>query len=405
MAVTDYGAGADTSRFQLRIFEETKWGKTPGFGGEPGSAPKFTDLRNTGESLNLSESSTQSEEIRDDRSITDLIRTGFEAGGDVNFEASFGTYDPLLRAAVFGEWTPAVSLTGPVTIGTDGVNGTLSDDDATGVLGGLTAGQLIHISGLTNASEDGFYSVVSVDSADAVSIFPNPTDIVSDPAVTVKTGGMVRNGVTVNSFSIEKQFGDVGQFFLYQGMLVSSMELNFNAEEVLAGTFTFLGKNGANATSTYGDGSPTPASTTPVMNAVNHVASLRESGVELSSSNSFIRTFSISLDNGLRGQKAIGDAGNVGVGLGRVNLTGSLELYFKDGALYTKFINETEISLDLTVTDRLGNSYIFTLPRVKLTNPQISAGGPDEDVIATFEYQALRDPVTGATIQIDRFAA
>ncbi len=57
------------------------------------------------------------------------------------------------------------------------------------------------------------------------------------------------------------------------------------------------------------------------------------------------------------------------------------------------------------VTDADGNAYVFTLPRVRLTRGSIAAGGPDQDVMADFQFQAVRDPATGATIQIDRLAA
>ncbi|WP_298983485.1 phage tail tube protein [uncultured Roseibium sp.] len=406
MPVTNYGAGADTSRFQLRYYNETAWGETPGVDGVAGPAPTFTEMRATGESLTMNESTVQSEEIRSDRSITDLVRTGFEASGDTNYEVSFGSYDDFFQGALFSTWSNAVDF-GPasVSIVDATTNSQIIDDGASGAFSGFTAGQWIRVSGLTAASEDGYYRIISVDGADTITVAPQLTAVTNDAAVSVKSSGILRNGTTAHSFSIEKEFADVTQFFLYQGMMVSAMEMNFAAEEILGGAFTFMGKTSVNGGATYGDGTPTAAASTQVMNSVNHLSNLRESGTVLSDNDTFLRSMSISLDNGLRGQKAIGDAGNVGVGLGRCNVTGTIEMYFIDGALYGKFIAETEISFDWRIVDTAGNAYIFTMPRVKLTSPTIAAGAADEDVIASFEFQALRDPVTGATLQIDRIPA
>ena len=86
-------------------------------------------------------------------------------------------------------------------------------------------------------------------------------------------------------------------------------------------------------------------------------------------------------------------------------MTGRATFYFADGALYEKYLTGTPTSLSFRVTDANGNAYIFTLPRVRLTRGQHCCCGPDQDVMADFQFQAVRDPNTDATIQIDRISA
>ena len=86
MPSIDAGAGADSSRTQLRYIEETTWGTTP-------ASPTFANFRATGETMGLSKSTTQSAEIRSDRQVSDLIATSFSAGGGFGFELSQDTYD------------------------------------------------------------------------------------------------------------------------------------------------------------------------------------------------------------------------------------------------------------------------------------------------------------------------
>ena len=93
------------------------------------------------------------------------------------------------------------------------------------------------------------------------------------------------------------------------------------------------------------------------------------------------------------------------VGVGRVDVTGSLELYFENETIYDKFTAVTASSLAFVIEDVAGNAYIVTLPRIKYTALEANAGGTDQDVVLALDFQALRDPTTDATIQIDRFAA
>jgi hypothetical protein len=401
MPVTDYGAGADTSRFQLYFLAETNWGVTP--------AAALTELRVTGESLNLQETSVTSDEIRSDRQITDLVRTGFEPNGDVNFELSYGTFDQFFEGAFFGQFATVYSNTLTVTVADDAGTGgsVISDDGLGGVLGaGIAAGAFIRVAGLTtNAGENGFYRVESITDGDTIVVTPRITAVAGEAGVTIDNDGHLANGTTAHSFTLEKNFADVGQFFSFTGMMVSVANLDFSSESILTGSFTFMGRNGARAGATVGTGPAVAAPTTRVVNAVTNFGQLRENGVGIGTEATyFVQSVSATIDNGLRGQKAIGDAGNVGVGIGRATVTGSMTVYFNDGALYDRFVNETETQLSWVITDAAGNSYAFSMPRVKLSNAQVVAGGPDQDVLATFDFQALRDEVFGVTISMDRFA-
>lgn len=57
-----------------------------------------------------------SQEIRPDRQVTDLILVGAEAGGDVGFELSAGTFDDLIESALLSSWNSAASDVGNTAI-------------------------------------------------------------------------------------------------------------------------------------------------------------------------------------------------------------------------------------------------------------------------------------------------
>lgn len=68
-------------------------------------------MRHTGESLKQDTTVVTSEEIRSDRQIADIIRTGVGASGGVDFELSYGTFDDYLQAVLFSAgWSTEVTL-------------------------------------------------------------------------------------------------------------------------------------------------------------------------------------------------------------------------------------------------------------------------------------------------------
>lgn len=88
---------ADGSRHSMRMVAEATYGTTP-------ANPVFNYIRHTGTTLGLSKEALQSEEIRDDRQITDFRHGARQVGGDINFELSYGSFDVILEALLGGTW-------------------------------------------------------------------------------------------------------------------------------------------------------------------------------------------------------------------------------------------------------------------------------------------------------------
>ena len=338
--------------------------------------------------------STESAEIRADRNITDIVDTSLEAGGQIDFELSFGSFDELFAGTLFSEWSDALDI--------------VLDDESVTVAN--ASNEVIHDLGepvfedikirqwvqLISDLNTGHYQVTA-NSGDRITL---SGELVDDKPLQLKiTGSSIKNDVTPKSYTIERQHLGIDQYFLFTGMHVSQMSLNFASEAMLEGSFTFLGKDAVRYDTTSVD-SILPAPTTPNTNSVDNFGALRESG----NTQGYIKSLTLEIDNNLRGQKAIANVGLIGVASGRCRVSGKLEAYFQDGALYNKFREGTPISLDWRLTDNDGNTLIFTLPKCKLSNGSISAGSADEDVMATFDFQAILDDETKCSIQLDRFA-
>jgi hypothetical protein len=388
---------ADSSRTELAYVKEPLWGTTP--------AAALTRLRFTGESLGYTIATTSSSEVRADRQVPDLIQTGASAAGSVNLELSYGAYDTLIESALFSTWSTPVAISVSDDIAASNATSSLTSTSTDFTAAGIQTGQWIKVGGFAASSgeNNGLYRVTGI-AANSLSVSPAPASDEGATGLSITIGGsIIRNGVSETSLTLEKAFTDIGQYIAFTGMVADSMDLQIQTGRVLTGSFGFMGAKATIAGATVGSGPAVPALSNPVLNAVNNIGQVMEGGAALNGV--FLQSLSVSLANGLRGIGAVGSLGNVDIGSGRCQVTGRASFYFADGALYEKYLNGTATSLSFRVTDADGNAYVFTLPKVRLTRGSIAAGGPDQDVMADFQFQAVRDPASGATLQIDRLAA
>lgn len=94
-----------TSQTRVALIEESTWGVTP-------ATPTWETMRITGESMKPNINNVKSNEIRADRNVPDLIQVGSAAGGQIDGELSYGSFDALLESLLYGAWTSNVLKNG-----------------------------------------------------------------------------------------------------------------------------------------------------------------------------------------------------------------------------------------------------------------------------------------------------
>lgn len=264
----------------------------------------------------------------------------------------------------------------------------------------LAVGQWIRLAGSANPANVGIFRITAI----AANLLTLATSSGAAAFTTEAAGASIRltakrltNGVMDKTFQVEKKFTDVNRFHSYRGQQVNNFALTIEAQQLITGSFSFMGKeNIPSATSVLG--TITPAGTTPSINATANVGAVMEAGALLTTA---IRGITLSVANNLRSRAAVANRAPISQGLGFVDVTGTINAYFEDDTLYNKLINHTSTSLSFRLTDPLGNVMVFTLPNLYFTagNPQVS--GPNDDVMAPLEFTAIRDSVSSATIIVD----
>ena len=396
----DFGT---SNRVALRQVAEVTWGTIP-------ATPTFEAIRFTSESLNYNADFITSEEIRSDRMTPDTIQVSSQAGGDINGEWSYATYDDFIASALYSAWvTTATAEAAQTDISitkTGGSPNTWTIDSA--ALADFTdnsfvVGQFVKIAGFTVAGD--FWAEIT--SIATLSLGINPlTDVASEAAgdsVTVTPLEYVRNGTTKTSFTIQKAFTDLStpELWNFTGSRISTWNLELATGSILTTSFGVLAKD-ANMTETQEVGAVlNAANTNTVLNAVDNVAAIVFDG-DPGGSIFYFNTLSVNLDNALRGQEAVGTLGLIGVEAGRLQLTGSVELYFENSTLFDKFRAATAFALTFQAQDAAGNVYFVTIPRAKYTSMEIVAGGTDQDIFASAQFEGIINAAGTYQYQISR---
>jgi len=409
-----------------------------------------TNLREipmTGESLGYQTQSIQSQNINSSRQILDTIQTGYEASGGLQIEIAPKVYDLLIQGALWANWqtTPIAEDAEAITIDHDNVDADTARTIET------TTSLFDTVGTATDKIKEGQYFQLRVEDSDsipeALAGIYQVDEVLTATTATVKqvdgatpfkasttdtTGdkckiraSMIRapkDGSTANMkrhvFLLEKEQSDLDTptFTYFKGCYVNNLSVNAQSAALLTGSIDFMGAQSGIATATA-VGSHLSALAFNGFNAVNHVKDVIVNGKNLNASGGtneqFIQGLDFSITNNLRGIKAIGHLANVDTAAGMLGVTGNLNVFFADIAMYTLFVDQTEFGLSYSVVNESGDGYVFSFPRVTISNDSMSAGGQDQDIVENMQFTSMYDSTDQGggysssgyqtSIQIDRF--
>lgn len=214
------------------------------------------------------------------------------------------------------------------------------------------------------------------------------------------TTNVLKNGVVARSFTMEKTFetGSPDQFHRFVGMMVNTMNLSVKSREIVTGSFGLMGKAAASAQAIVAGATYNAVNTNPVMNAANNFTGLAITGVTAPQ----IMGLNLNITNNLRQQPVIGSINSKGVGSGRFNVSGEVELYFDNQQAYELFLADTYADLSFAIGGASSLKYTVFIPKLKFTGGDVPTTGNDADVMAKFSFQGVYDSTTGAALQITR---
>ena len=210
----------------------------------------------------------------------------------------------------------------------------------------------------------------------------------------------IANGNQLPFFSILKQFEDLTDVnHLFKGLVFNTWALTIPKKAIMTGVFGVTGMGFANGAMPLGLGTPTftAAGNSDPYNSSNHLTALLLDDVPFTSC---VDTMSLSVTNNIRPQECLGSAAPTGFTQGKIQITGSADIYFKTEDLFNKYKAATAFEIDLGLTDNDGQKLDFELPRCKMEDMEVVASGGNTDIIAKCKFRALWDPTDERVIQI-----
>jgi hypothetical protein len=206
-------------------------------------------------------------------------------------------------------------------------------------------------------------------------------------------------GSTPKFFSIEDAANDIAQYRVFTGMSVSSMSVSIAPNQMVATTFSMIGKD-----MTISGTGKTVDDATIAQPFDAYSGDVNIGNVGGATASAIVTSIDFSIDNAMAPTFVVGDDATPFLETGMATVEGTFTAYFEDAALINRFINETETALNVSVDDPTGgNAYTFTFPKIKINGADVPVDGQTSRII-TLPFVALYDSTSGTNIQIDRTA-
>lgn len=194
------------------------------------------------------------------------------------------------------------------------------------------------------------------------------------------TGTTARTALT-----IECQYLDLAtpQYFQYLGCKINNVSFGFGSEGEILMTMDIVGMSRTIATSAFC--TPTDVGYAPLDNSD---ASLKEGGTTFADSTSLDCSIGFNISTDLY---TIGGGGTLNdVVDNRMSVSGNNAFLFKDVTLLNKGVNDTESSLEITLSQSASSKVVIEFPEIQYAEADPGIPGP-QGLLVTLPWQAYYD--------------
>lgn len=216
------------------------------------------------------------------------------------------------------------------------------------------------------------------------------------------TTDVLKNGTVRRSFTVEEtlELGATDSFSRFIGATLGGMSLSLTAREKATLGFDWMARSETLATAIIAGATYTAPNTKDVMTASRSVA-----GLTLSAGAAKVRSLSLQVQNNLRERPEVSSLYSNEFGVGRFDLTGTIEAYFESNALYQEVLDHGSGSLSFTIGDVADEKYTLLLPKIRFGDGERRIGGTSDDVMVSIPFRALYDATEACSIKITRAVA
>jgi hypothetical protein len=376
-------------------------------GDEPAAPYDLQYINQTSNSFNLTQENVQSETIRADRQRDELVNVSNEAGGNFTGEARYAEYDDFIEGALFNNYSNQVVVSAVSDLAFVDTSGVWTIETTTTDWNtlNLDPGQRILLTTTTGDNAGIFKVSETVAITSAVLTLESVGDFTVEAAgddYNIYASRRLVNGIVRKSFTMVKSHEDIEEFFVFNGMMVNQMTITIEQGSIPTFEFDMVGTAGRRELAfPNGAGDELAAATNPIFNPTSNIIGLSIDGVPAD----LVQSFSMTINNNLEAQFALGSRDAVDVTDGSVEVTGTFTLFFQDGAEFNKFFLSQASSIEFQIQDNAGNIMILEIPNYKYQSFTTDVTGINELVQANATFTASIDPTLGITVSIDAITA
>lgn len=216
------------------------------------------------------------------------------------------------------------------------------------------------------------------------------------------TTNVLKNGSVRRSFTVEEtlELGATDSFSRFTGAVLGSANLSLTAREKAALTFDWLAQKETLATAIVAGATYAAPNTKGVMTASKSVAAFTVAG-----GTPRVRSLTIAMANNLRERPEVGTVYSGEFGIGRCDVTGTIEAYFESNDLYQSVLDHGSGALSFTIGDVTAEKYTILLPKIRFGDGERRIGGNNDDVMVSIPFRAILDDTEACSIKITRAVA
>lgn len=335
---------------RLVYVPETLFGTTP-------ATPTGQVLRQKGFTQDAERKYIDNTELRTDSMVPAGRGGALRGKGSVDGWLSYGTYDDLLAAALGNFiWSANVIKVKPIvtdtaaTLQITAATKTITRPAGSFITDGFIVGDYVNLTGFTNAGNIGMATLATV-AALTMTWNAAPTTLVA-----VDEGANPAGACIVNirpSFTFERQHLANGLYFPAIGGVINGFEMSGKTNAAVEVKFDYIVKQAANETGTSVFTALTAVNTNPLITAWD--GSVKNGGVTMAN----IVGWNVKASRELDIAEVVASSVLYDIQPRATHVTGSIELYFSDYAMYTAMRAETD--LDIVIALGPGGTKSYTM--------------------------------------------
>ena len=209
--------------------------------------------------------------------------------------------------------------------------------------------------------------------------------------------GELKVGNTPKYLLVEDGVPEKDLFRRFTSLAVNQATFSIQPDQVVQATFDCRAQQMITSTSTISEAAATAPSGNVPFDSFS--GKIYEGGTTAGDEINIVTSLQFSIQNSLNPIYAIGSDIAACMEYGMAVVEGTMSVYYKDMTLITKFLNEVETSLRVSVSDPSisPDVYTFTFPRVKLNGASVPLANPQSRIIE-LPFVALRSASEGTNL-------